>query len=1204
MDTETSINRLRAQFLSECPDKDLMRRIIKPYCHGHDVLRPKDVNSNIRKFYITPEGIDIFPDLESPPMSRNYMDNCLSNSNKKPGKGSKSSSQPNEYNSDSEAEMENYNKDGGGGVKNVPEKAQGLGLHRGDTTMAPHNFSDDDGESTSKVGEPVPMPILSEAQGEEEEGREDENNIIETNDLDSDSDDSDSDDSDFSSESRDSKKKGNSNRKLSFPRIFKGSKKENADSSRKSSGKKKASVSSQTNKRHNSAFDMNFGYEHGFEDTDEDEDEDEDDSGADLPSQFFQLDRQASKNSNNNEIGESESQPHRPNSNNSLSYINNNNSNTNVGGRDSSKKKSHFPQNMIPRPTLLDGGRNSSRSERFLKGGNGASNGAGNGNGNGNGNNNGNNNNYNGNLNGNSNGVGVNEEYLGSPGVTSEGTKSDEQEEEISDIESYINEQDLDNLNLDATPPMNEKSLSSKNELDITDNKDVVTTDSLPEDENSFNYPDNSDLVSSYGKSLLDSDFSGDNVFKPVDSATESNSILEDSDLQPETVSHSIPLSLDEYGIYHGQDDTTLDTAFDKAVLNIKGLKPSNLKEKRQYGRPNSRSTSISRHSNSSNAKGKDTTNSFMGASGDSNKVLKHVDSRAQMHASVDSKAEKSATPASSAYNNKNPAKNDWLSVEKTTNFGKPKNHNSQLSSLFRKKINPSKSSKDLLEYFSFVSGSKVPQFESTELNVYIEASKSFKRTPFNLQVRKSANVFEVIGFILFHYATEVEEKNMKDDGLKLEELQNPNRFCLKIVDEDGAPFEDDFGKLSRKKVIETLSDDEVVLCRVGDAEMESNERETPVPFNGGGEVMNGTEVLKKDLSSGALNQLSYYKPILGQDDANDNNGGNSKTIEVKVYIYPNTNKKFNFTNINVSVTSSINDILVKYCKMKHMDPNEYIVKIPEKKLALNLNDTVLRLDGNYQVEIISKKDARELNLEKLKPDIKKPNLPTIQSNDLTPLTLEPGTEYLKPEKVNEKSERENQSSAHRTLSKKKLAAKHKLGLSTPNSSTSSNNSVPLGNGFFKLKNNSKTSLHGSLSYYAPNRPLLAGTGVAAGLTDNGYQDLFSGAYHRYRVWRRQQMSLINKHERTLALDGDYIYIVPPENYLHWHENVKTKSLHISQVILCKKSKRVPEYFKIFFRRGQDEIKRYYFEAVSPEECTEIVSRIQNLASAYKMNHK
>ncbi|CDH12658.1 related to Target of rapamycin complex 2 subunit AVO1 [Zygosaccharomyces bailii ISA1307] len=1133
MDTETSINRLRAQFLAECPDKDLMRRIIRPYCPGHDILQPKDVDLSIRKLYVTPEGLDIFPDLDSPPMSRNYMDSYVSTTRKALDK-SKALSKSHE-NSDSEVDIENYKQE------HENEKEKHLEIEK---TMT---VTRDSSELNENI---LPMPMLSESNKEINEGQDD---MIEASISDSDS------DSDSTSTSKDSRKRNN--RKLPFSRIFKG-KKENPDTTRKSTNKKKPSISSQGITKH-SAFDINFGYDHGLEEDDEDEDEDEDDDGSDLHSQFFQLDAEASKTSNSNEAAENELQPNKPSSNNSLSYINNNSSNTNVAGKDVPKKKSHFPQNMIPRPTLLEGGKNSSKSEKILK-------------------------------------AGGHDDYLGTSAAPLEGNTTEDQAEDISDIESYINEQDLDNLNLDATPPAHSKSINSKNELGMSSHKDNENSRSLEGSENMIEDCKNSDVVSSYGKSLLDSDFSGDNVFKPSESALDDNSMLDDSDLQPDTVSHSIPLSLDDYGIYHGQDDTTLDTAFDKAVLNIKGLKPLHGKERRSFGRPVSRSAS--KYSNSSNAKQREHLNSLTTASGESSKVLKHEDSRPQLHGIADSKSERPITPASPLPNSKSHSKGDWLTIEKTADFDKPKPHNSQLSSLFKKKINPSESSKDLLEYFSFISGNKVPRPEATELNVYIQASKTFRKKPFKLKVRKSANVFEVIGFILYHYAAELEEKNLKDDGPKKEELENPNRFCLKIVDEDGAPFEDNFGKLDRKKLIQTLSDNEVVLCGVSDEEMAENERTTPLPFIGGNEIIDGVESSDKQVNPGGINQLSYYRPIVGQSDAKDV-AGDSKSIEIKVYIYPNTNKKFNYTNISVTVTSSVNDILVRYCKMKHMDPNEYLLKIPDKKLALNLNDTILRLDGHYEVEIISKREARELGLEKLKPDTKKPNLPTIQSDDLTPLTLEPAAGYLKPEKI-EKVEKDNQNTGHKPLSKKKLSAKHKLGIANQSSTSSSNNSVPVGNGFFKSKNNSKTSLHGSLSYYAPNRPLLAASGVAAGLTDNGYQDLFSGAYHRYRVWRRQQMSLMNKHERTLALDGDYIYIVPPENYLHWHENVKTKSLHISQVILCKKSKRVPEYFKIFFRRGQDEIKRYYFEAVSSEECTEIVSRIQNLVSAYRMNHK
>ena len=43
----------------------------------------------------------------------------------------------------------------------------------------------------------------------------------------------------------------------------------------------------------------------------------------------------------------------------------------------------------------------------------------------------------------------------------------------------------------------------------------------------------------------------------------------------------------------------------------------------------------------------------------------------------------------------------------------------------------------------------------------------------------------------------------------------------------------------------------------------------------------------------------------------------------------------------SVLVTSHINDILVKYCKMKNMDPNEYALKVLGKNYILDLNDTV-----------------------------------------------------------------------------------------------------------------------------------------------------------------------------------------------------------------------------------------------------------------------
>ena len=288
---------------------------------------------------------------------------------------------------------------------------------------------------------------------------------------------------------------------------------------------------------------------------------------------------------------------------------------------------------------------------------------------------------------------------------------------------------------------------------------------------------------------------------------------------------------------------------------------------------------------------------------------------------------------------------------------------------------------------------------------------------------------------------------------------------------------------------------------------------------------------------------------------------------------------------------------------------------------------TVLKLDGNYSVELISKKEAREKRLEKLKADTSMPVLPTIQSSDMTPLTIDRGGKSFL------KGKNEDKTSEVKATKSKKSSSKYKLSLAkqTSSSSNQSANGLGIGNGnmhtiggsnaltsgansLFKSKNSSRSSLHGPLQFYNINRSqtnidVKAGPSKPLSVDDsttnnsaNNFQDLFSGAYHRYKVWRRQQMSFINKHERTLALDGDYIYIVPPEGRMHWHENVKTKSLHISQVILVKKSKSAPENFKIYVKKSHDDIKRYYFEAASAQECTEIVTRLQNLMNAYKMN--
>lgn len=1098
------INRLRAQFLWECPESEQMRRIIKPYVPQGT---PFD---ELSRLFTAPDGHDMLPEMESPPLSVANMDGYLSEGRSRVANGRhfakpKDSTQ----NGTAEALMDH---------NSLREDVEDLETERESMPV---------GEQSRIVEtDTVTARPLSVSHSSDRTFKRDEDH---SNDGDS-------------SDLEDLKKK--SGRKLPFSRIFR-SKQDSAHTHRKKDGKKRHEFH---RKKRDFNFDIKFDYD---EDLEEDDDEEEDEEGDNLQSQFFKLDLESGKSSH--VIGDEENDPPLNRANSSTSTIFNNGSNNVAPGTSATQsvnnRKSHFPQNIMPRASLLDGGKNGSLRSDRLQRGNGHDN--------------------------------------VTAGEYKEGRVPTKDEEYGSDLESYINEQDLDNLDLDGDASLDENENYSKMNLRLHSTSDNVGE----EGEGTLsNEGHDSSSASSYGRSLLDSDFSGEDFMKKDSSAMDSTSLLDDSDMIPDTVSHSIPMTLEEYGIYHGQDDSTLNNVFDEAVMNIKKSAKPQLRERRSSSYLAAHSLGSTRHSSSSNtaARGKGHIRSLSAASNDSSRLK--TDSEKKSVTSAGARPNKLTLP-SSIYHGGSSAKGSSLTIQKISDFQKPDTTDSLLSSLFNRRKQSTANTADILEYFSFVSGNKVPKGEASTISIYINSSRKFKQHPFEANIRNSATIFETIGYILYLFSTKYKPEDFESDGLSEEEIKNPNNFCLKIVDEDGEPFEDDFGKLGRLKTIQSLSDNEVVLCKVNSAEAKLNEKDTPLPYDLHGEIRGNVQT--HDTESSKLNQFSYYKPILGNESTKKDQ--NSKIIDVKVYLFPYGNKKFNFTTIDVMVTSCLNDILVRYCKMKKMDPNEYLLKTPDEKVALNLNDTVLRLDGHNEVEVISKREARELKLQKCKPDLGKPNLPTIQSTDLTPMTLGPVSAYLQPKAPIAEKPVTTESKPK----SKKMGSKHKLMLTTQISG-SSNNSGNTVNAFFKGKNSSKTSLHGS--YYAPDHstPLSGTTGSGS----NNYPELLSGAYHKYKVWRRQQMSLMNKHERALALDGDYIYIVPPEKHLHWHENVKTKSIHISQVIFVGKSKRVPEYFKLFVRRAQNDVKRYYFEAVSSQECTEIVSRIQNSLNAYKMNHK
>jgi hypothetical protein len=104
--------------------------------------------------------------------------------------------------------------------------------------------------------------------------------------------------------------------------------------------------------------------------------------------------------------------------------------------------------------------------------------------------------------------------------------------------------------------------------------------------------------------------------------------------------------------------------------------------------------------------------------------------------------------------------------------------------------------------------------------------------------------------------------------------------------------------------------------------------------------------------------------------------------------------------------------------------------------------------------------------------------------------------------------------------------------------------------------------------------------------------------YRRYAVLRKQPMSFASSTSRILALDNEYVHIMPGESKTGARGGFgvegqgKTTTVHFSSVVGSKVSKKHPKMFRVIVFKER-ETKRYDFEAQSEEEAVEIVREIK-----------
>ncbi|KAI9591110.1 stress-activated map kinase interacting protein 1-domain-containing protein [Syncephalis fuscata] len=104
--------------------------------------------------------------------------------------------------------------------------------------------------------------------------------------------------------------------------------------------------------------------------------------------------------------------------------------------------------------------------------------------------------------------------------------------------------------------------------------------------------------------------------------------------------------------------------------------------------------------------------------------------------------------------------------------------------------------------------------------------------------------------------------------------------------------------------------------------------------------------------------------------------------------------------------------------------------------------------------------------------------------------------------------------------------------------------------------------------------------------------------YQRFTVTRRMPM-LVGRHERILAIDGEYIHIMPPENRNMFDKMKTTSSYHISSVLSCKQHGKISTKFKLVVYRDRD-VKTYDFDGATEEDAVEICARINFLMRLHR----
>ncbi len=439
-------------------------------------------------------------------------------------------------------------------------------------------------------------------------------------------------------------------------------------------------------------------------------------------------------------------------------------------------------------------------------------------------------------------------------------------------------------------------------------------------------------------------------------------------------------------------------------------------------------------------------------------------------------------------------------------------------------------------------------------------------KKPWSIVVRPDALVVDTIGYALYKYTKENRKPELN------EKLMDANRWTLRIIEEDGEPDED-FPALDRRRNVSKYSFDEFALVESSESQYKQNEKLTP----------NIKQQTNENSNTTTTNNNVPTTLLPGEIINSKRVSSNRQTVRLKIFEYPfEESTSMTHTALWFKLDTTLNEVIEKTCSVKRLNPNEYSLRIAGQSLILDKFQQVEYLGGEYNLELIPNKVIKQLNNN---------STTTYNYSLATPSASGLKNQAMLDNQVSPTYDNNSDDIQEAPPTVKKSSRSRKYQQQQQSSVTMISNHLSSSHKPFHLP----SSLKGKINNTNNNKF------DKFHLSDIPPDSLNGTAFQKWFVWRRQQMSFISRHERILAIDGDYVYIMPSDDKT-WFDSPKTSSFHINQIIKIKISKKLSSNLKIVVRKTNGP-KRYDLEAMNSKQANEIVSKLKALVTAYRLNN-